>query len=143
MKTLYAKPPSRQRGVALIEVLVAVLIFSFGVLGLIGLQGRAIAVSRDAEDRNRAALLANEVVSMMWLRQGSDVSAEERQRWLERVGDPARGGLPAGEGEYKLSALAGDRRQMDVTITWEPPGRASGASGESQRSQLTTTVVLP
>jgi type IV pilus assembly protein PilV len=52
---------------ALIEALVSILIFSFGVLGLIGLQASAINFSVDAEDRNRAALFANEIASSMWL----------------------------------------------------------------------------
>lgn len=58
---------SRQHGVALLEVLISILIFSFGILGLIGLQARAIGFSLDAEDRNRAALLADDVASLMWL----------------------------------------------------------------------------
>ncbi len=57
----------RQRGVALIEALIAVLIFSFGVLGLIGLESAAINISVDAEDRNRATVLANDIASAMWL----------------------------------------------------------------------------
>ena len=46
---------------ALIEVLVSILIFSFGVLGLIGLEASAINYSVDAEDRSRAALFASEI----------------------------------------------------------------------------------
>ena len=56
-----------QRGVALIEALVSIVIFSFGVLGLIGLEASAINYSVDAEDRNRAALFASEIASTMWL----------------------------------------------------------------------------
>ena len=55
-----------QTGVALLEVLVSVLLFSLGVLGLIGLQARAINLSIDAEDRNRAALIANDIAAAMW-----------------------------------------------------------------------------
>ena len=47
-----------QRGVTLIEVLVSVLIMSFGILGIVALQARAIQFSLDADDRNRAALFA-------------------------------------------------------------------------------------
>ena len=50
----------------LIEVLVSLLIFSFGFLGLIGMQARAVQLSTDAEDRSRAALLANDIVTTMW-----------------------------------------------------------------------------
>lgn len=132
-------PPRRQRGVALIEVLVAILIFSIGVLGLIGLQSRAIAVSMDTEDRNRASLLANELISMLWLRGTTDINADEKEAWEERVGDATVGGLPNGEGDYTITALTGGRRQVDVEINWKPPGRKD----TDPSSRLTTTVVLP
>jgi len=134
------RPPSRrQRGVALIEVLVAILIFSIGVLGLIGLQSRAIAVSMDTEDRNRASLLANELVSMLWLRGTNDITADEKTAWEGRVANTTGGGLPNGDGDYTITALTGGRRQVDVTITWKPPGRKTA----DPESRLTTTVVLP
>lgn len=132
-------PSRRQRGVALIEVLVAILIFSIGVLGLIGLQSRAIAVSMDTEDRNRASLLANELVSMLWLRGTSDITADEKTDWEDRVANTIGSGLPDGEGDYTITALTGGRRQVDVTITWKPPGRKEA----DPSSRLTTTVVLP
>jgi len=132
-------PSRRQRGVALIEVLVAILIFSIGVLGLIGLQSRAIAVSMDTEDRNRASLLANELVSMLWLRGTSGITADEKTAWEGRVANTIGGGLPNGDGDYTITALTGGRRQVDVTITWKPPGRKTA----DPESRLTTTVVLP
>ena len=55
---------SRRRhlaGVSLIEVLVSILIFSFGIVGLIGLQARALQYSTSAEDTTRAALLASDL----------------------------------------------------------------------------------
>ena len=39
----------RQQGFALLEVLVSILIFSFGVLGLVGLQARAISLLHGLE----------------------------------------------------------------------------------------------
>lgn len=57
---------SRQSGVMLIEALIAILIFSVGVLGIIGLQGSAVKVSTDAKYRSEAALLANELIGRMW-----------------------------------------------------------------------------
>ena len=55
-----------QRGFTLVEVLVSLLVFSIGVLGMVGLQARAIQFSVDAEDRSKAAMVANEVISWMW-----------------------------------------------------------------------------
>jgi type IV pilus assembly protein PilV len=56
----------RSRGFTLLETLVALLVFSVGLLGIVALQARSIQLSVDGEDRNRAALLADEVISAMW-----------------------------------------------------------------------------
>jgi len=61
------RPSQRQRGSTLLEVLVSVLIFSFGILGLVAMQVRATQYSVDAEDRNRAALLADDLAAQMRL----------------------------------------------------------------------------
>ena len=43
------RPPSRQsRGFSMVEVLVAIVILSFGLLGVVGLQAAAIKNTRDA-----------------------------------------------------------------------------------------------
>lgn len=56
----------QQSGVMLIEALIAILIFSLGILGVVGLQATALSVSRDAHYRADAALLANELVGLMF-----------------------------------------------------------------------------
>lgn len=124
-----------QRGMALLEVLVSVLIFTFGVLGLIGLQARAITFSIEAEDRNRASLLANEIASAMWLSNNSviDTSAGTPS-WDQRAKDvlgPTAVVVVAPEATVPNSA--------NITLTWSPPQRRST---ESASSQLTTRVTL-
>ncbi len=57
---------SEQRGFMLLEVLVAILIFAVGILGLVGLQANAVQQSGMAKYRADAALLANELVGQMW-----------------------------------------------------------------------------
>lgn len=49
---------SKQRGVSLIEVLVAVLVFAIGVLGLAALQSRALANVDSSYLRTQAVLLS-------------------------------------------------------------------------------------
>lgn len=127
------RPSSRrsQTGFALLEVLVSVLLFSLGLLGLLGLQARAISLSSDAEDRNRAALLANEVVALMWLNKSVNVPAGSLATWKERVASPQTGGLPAGDGQVNVAGTA-----ATVVIKWRAPSHDAD-------SQLTTRVVLP
>lgn len=55
-----------QSGVMLLEALIAILIFSLGVLGVVGMQASAVNASRDAKYRSDAGLLANELIGEMW-----------------------------------------------------------------------------
>jgi type IV pilus assembly protein PilV len=133
-------PP--QTGIALIEVLVSLLLFSFGILGLAGMLTRAITVSIDAEDRNRAALLANEVASTMWLKNSISV---DTAAWQTRVSDLGNGGLP--NATLTVTAVsgatgsAGTANAADIVIAWRAVTREAAASNAASR--LVTRVVLP
>lgn len=60
------KAPATQRGIVLLEALVALLIFAVGVLGLIGLQATSVKQAAAAEYRSTAVLQANDLISRMW-----------------------------------------------------------------------------
>ena len=122
-----------QTGVALIEVLVSVLLFSLGILGLIGLQTRAIGLSLDAEDRNRAALIANNIAATMWTTRTVAIDAAA---WTTRARNLQAGGLPAAEVQITPDLAA---NTADILITWRPPQRPD----VQQDSRLTTRVALP
>ena len=128
---------SRQGGVALIESLVSVLIFSFGVLGLIGLQARAVNYSMDAENRDRAALLANEIASSMWLAGSVTASAGQIAAWQARAADAAHSGFPSGN--VTITPTAGTTNSADIVITWRAQTDASTAPSR----KFTTRVTLP
>lgn len=123
----------------LIEVLAAILIFSFGLLGLVGLQARAVRYSISAEDSNRAALLANEMSTAI-LTQGNgaaSVPASTATAWQTKVGTPSDGGLPNGTGTVTtVSNVA------TIVITWQAAGASAGAAN-SINSYSTQVVVLP
>ncbi|MEN0106704.1 MAG: type IV pilus modification protein PilV [Pseudomonas sp.] len=53
------------RGFSLIEVLVTVVLICIGVLGMVAMQGRAIAYTQDSVQRNTAVTLANEMLELM------------------------------------------------------------------------------
>lgn len=55
-----------QSGVAMIEVMVAILIFSAGILGIVGLQATAISQVSDAKYRVDAANLADQLLGQIW-----------------------------------------------------------------------------
>ncbi|WP_235582018.1 type IV pilus modification protein PilV [Rhizobacter sp. Root1221] len=111
----------RQRGMSLIEALTTVLIFSVGLMGLVGLQSRAIQFSSSAEDTNRAALLANDLTAQMRLSKSITVNATELQAWKDRVSKPAEGGLPNGVGNVTQRSAT----EVDITIQWKSPNAAT------------------
>jgi type IV pilus assembly protein PilV len=55
-----------QTGAYLLEALVGILIFSFGILGIVGLQAQAIRLTNDSEYRAEAVYMANSLISRMW-----------------------------------------------------------------------------
>jgi type IV pilus assembly protein PilV len=57
--------PRRQRGFSMVEVLVALVVFSLGVLGLIRLQATAVRMSTDARQRAEATFLADQLLARL------------------------------------------------------------------------------
>ena len=133
MKQRFAR---RQAGLTLIEVLVAILIFSFGLLGFVGLQARAIQYSVGAEDSNRAALLANEMASTMVMNNTTSTTALSAAitAWQARASDPTGVGLPNGTGDVSTAAGV-----ATITVSWTPTNAASGALS----NKYVTQVILP
>lgn len=124
---------SRQRGMTLLEILVAIVVLSFGLIGLVGLQARALQISVGSEDTNRAALLANELASQMWLARTTSLPAATVQAWQEAVEDNTQAGLPNGSGDVTLNGNV-----ATITIQWRAPSAAVG-----QENRYVTQVVVP
>jgi type IV pilus assembly protein PilV len=57
----------QQRGVFLLEALIAILIFAFGILGIVAMGASAISAQSDAQYRSEAASYASELVGQMWM----------------------------------------------------------------------------
>ena len=131
-------PRRAQGGFTLIEVLVALLVFSLGVLGVVGMQARAVQFSTQAGDRARAAMLANEIVSQMWTQQTPALDDARITSWQTRIRDSAAG-LPNGEGKVTTTTAADGSVTAKVTITWQAPSMASTDS----TNQFVTTLVMP
>ena len=56
----------RQSGAYLLEALVGILIFSLGVLGIVGLQAASLRSTTDASLRAEAVFAANQYIGQMW-----------------------------------------------------------------------------
>ncbi len=55
--------PRRQRGISLIDALIAMAILSFGLVGMTRMQGRMVSASTDAQMRTTAVQLADELLN--------------------------------------------------------------------------------
>ena len=122
-----------KRGLSLIEVLIVLVLFSFGLLGLVGMQARAVQASMGAEDAQRAALLANDLASAMWGANTVTLDAATLTAWQGVVADPLGRGLPEGTGTVVVTADV-----ARITVSWRPPHLAAGST-----HRYITEVMIP
>ena len=86
---------TRQHGASLLEVLIALLIFSFGVVGIVGLQANMNIRSTEAKQRAEAAVLANEIIGRLWIAKAIDRDQYEYRADGDCSGNGAAGEPPA------------------------------------------------
>jgi len=118
-----AFPPPARNGATLIEALVAILIFSIGILAVVGLQAVSVKNAATAKYRTEAAMLADQVIGEMW---GDDKNALQTNYntggpkylvWKTQV----EAALPgAGTSPPTISVGAGN--VIIVTVYWQEPG---------------------
>jgi len=130
-----APDPRHQRGVALLEILVALLIFMVGVLGLVGLETAMTRAQTETKLRADAAALANELIGRMWtdldnLNAYNGAACASQVRCAEWVSKVAQA-LPGGNGTVAFDAATGN---VAVVIDWTLPG------GQAHRYETHTTV---
>lgn len=126
-----APPPvtrSAQRGSFLIEGSFAILIFSMGILGLVGLQLSAIKQSSDASYRSDAAVFANDLIATMWvsdrtpavLKSSFESGGAGYATWKNRVAAT----LPGVTTAANLPEVSVDAATSKVTVKvhWQAPG---------------------
>lgn len=77
-------------GFALIELLVSVLIISFGLLSLMALQTQVLRASIGSEDGQRAALLASEMAAAIVNAGTVNLPQFTIDKWTTKVGDPSK-----------------------------------------------------
>jgi type IV pilus assembly protein PilV len=127
-----------RRGVSLIEVLIVIVLFSFGLLGLVGMQARAVQASMSAEDSQRAALLANDLASTMWGAGTITLDAAVVAAWQAVVANPAVRGLPEGTGTVTINGNV-----ARITVSWRPPSLAAGSTHRYMTEVLIPVVAVP
>lgn len=85
-----------QKGVMLIEALIAILIFSIGILAVVGMQSIAIKNVTESRSRSEAAFLAGELLAQMWIDQNiSPTGANTSNVTVGNYDYQGSGGVPA------------------------------------------------
>lgn len=103
--------PATQRGVVMIEVMIAILIFSVGVLAIVGLQATMIKSTADAKYRADANYIAQSRIGQIW------VDAANAGTYVENATDISTL-LPSGTRTVTQVSPG----LFTVTVTWQQPG---------------------
>jgi type IV pilus assembly protein PilV len=90
MVNTHMKLHSRQRGVSLIEVLIAMVILAIGLLGLVGLQGRLHITQVESYQRAQALILLQDMANRINLNRNAAASYVT----AEPLGTGMAGGCP-------------------------------------------------
>lgn len=120
--------PNRQRGVGMIEVLIAIVVVALGVLAIIRMQTNMVQANQSALARSQATFLVYDMLDRLRVdRQaaitglynrdfddeapsGTTLNATQTADWLTRIAEV----LPAGEG-----AIASNGTQVTVSVRWD------------------------
>jgi type IV pilus assembly protein PilV len=140
----------RQAGVTMIELLVSILIFAFGMLGLVGLQNKTLGYGQVSLLRSQATALSDDILDRMrtdrtnaktqaWATEldeasaditGSTIAQTDLKDWKAAVEQL----LPSGKAQIII-----DTDHVTVIIQWQ---ERSDSNGNAVTTQFTTVSAL-
>lgn len=143
------------RGFSLLEVLIALLIFSFGLMGLAALQSFSVKNNQSSNFRSQATVLAYQIIDAMRANRSAvltghyytDYAATDCQAADPTGTTPAETdlaiwrnniacALPGGMGAVHFPAVG----QVDIEITWTDARWAVNAADRDTEFKLTTKI---
>lgn len=140
----------RQRGVGLIEVLVAVLIMGVGLLGIAAMQGTALRNSQSSLERSQAVIYTYMILDLM--RANRDAALAGGYNLAQTCVVPAAGTLVDNDRRIWMQAvqmgLGSDacgtincpaNSACTITVQWND-SRAAGAAGQGSATESVSTV---
>ena len=125
-----------QRGMFLLEALIAILIFSLGILGMVAMGGTAIAAQSDAQYRTDAANFANEIASKIALNVDPTNHRSFRRRFRA---------LPISRSRCRLLQLRRRRRPTSaIVLGWvdEVRGAVAGTPGLPGATTVSESIAV-
>ena len=112
------------QGIVLIEALIAILLFSLGVLALVGLQATMNKNVTEAKFRGEASFIASQLLGQMWVDQANlgkysiadgdcaESTYENCKAWASLVTQS----LPGGEADVTVNGSV-----VQITVSWQLP----------------------
>ncbi|HWP19433.1 MAG TPA: type IV pilus modification protein PilV [Burkholderiaceae bacterium] len=147
----HARTRRGQRGAGLIEVLVAVLVLSIGILGIAGLQARALKNNQGAFDRSQAVMLSYFMLDAMRvnadqaksgaynlgktctaLNDGSTLISNDQEAWIQALK------AELGDRDTTCGQIQCDSASCTVRVYWED----RNLQGEDRFQMIETTTRL-
>ena len=126
MRVHFIRSP-QARGSTLIEGLLAVALFSLGLLALLMLVSASMVESANAQYRSQASLLASDLIGQMWTGDRSykgindrfgDSTKNDYKNWLSTV----KTRLPGVSDTTNAPIVTiDDKRNVIVTLKWQAP----------------------
>lgn len=125
------KPLGQQSGVVLLESLIAILVFSLGILGIVGMQATAVKQVTDARYRSEASLLADQLLGTMRVSDRSPAALQTAfntggagyNGWLANVSAT----LP-GTASYPPAVTVDADGVVTIRIRWRAPNEAASVA---------------
>ncbi len=126
---------TNQQGAVLLEALVAILLFSMGILALVGLQAASISNTSSAQYRAEAAYLVDQIMSGMWA-SGTEANLATfacnpctagaggnatTQQWAGEVQNRLPGSGGAAPAPSIVFGAAPNANRVTVTVSWKAP----------------------
>jgi type IV pilus assembly protein PilV len=119
------------RGFVLLDALVAALIFSFGILGIVALQASATKLGGDAKYRTDAALLADRLIADMWGAVPTAIATDfatngtAYNTWKDNLVDCAKAKVKTnclpGVAANPPTVVVGANNLVTITVKWQGP----------------------
>jgi type IV pilus assembly protein PilV len=140
------KPAKQQSGMVLLEALIGILIFTLGIIGLMGMQAAAIKMTAESKYRNEAMMFADRLISQMQSDNTANTATDyagaagaggnKYAAWVTEV-TAATTGLPgsATAGNLPTVTVVAATGTVTITLRWMAPG-------ETVAHQFTTVAVV-
>ncbi len=130
--------PLKQQGMIVVEGLVAILIFSVGILALVGLQTTAIGYATGAKSRSDASYYADQIIGQMWANNPkanltsyacnpctTSNGNADTQAWVSQMQAAGNTALPRVTPSIAIQPVTEGNGQavtaVTVSLTWQAP----------------------